>query len=997
MQTHKIRHWRPKSFHHWLLGMVFLSCIAGAGSASAQWAATTLTIDDAPESIDGEYTVTATQEWSCDFMEIFLCHENSIALYERANGGDWHLIASHEPSDRPDWPDELITELSVALKRDNGTYDYRVYSVIYWWNRDSFTGAVTWNISDSETSVPKTIIVNKPEKPKKPTINTFPSNNRDVDGVYTIGWNKPSGDITYYILQEKKDSKGWNTVQGKSAGLTRSFTTSGSPREDGHSYSYQVSACNDRECGDFSDVVVVHVPLNNPPTVELHSPSKRVPAAPGEIFTLRATATDSNGIAEVVFYGNGNRLGEGRAVDKQECISTHNCYRYNWTTPANEGPVTITVKAKDTLGAVSGSAGGIIVDIEENQPPLVLLQSLPGNITDHDSLTLKASASDSDGSIAWVEFFENGSSLGRLSSPPYEKTWSPGAAGNYDIHVEAADNEDALASSQTQRVVVEALQPPSPPTQLKIDDQLAPIPDNITGFYTVSWNPVAGADDYQLQQLQEGVDTQFKDIATPDGVTSAYLPNQSQGHYRYRVAACNAAGCGDFSGEIALSVVLSAPQAPSGLSAVPARAGYDFTGAHTLSWESVTSEPKPKYYRLEEKTGGVDSPAEWQALTNSLTTELTLKDKAPGTYSYQVRACNAFDCSAEGEVVTFNVQPPNLLTADPVADDANCNGHCLKIQGTGIDPDSAFTLTDLQTGGRELLSPAAITWRPPVRVGAEEELDPATYAWLPLSVAMQNALDNKEGVHVSVQNANGERAGIDAYGNETVERLSQIDSAPAVAVDGTIYVGSGNNVYALNPEDGTVISGWPYATGDLVKATPVVDSVNDNIYVGSLDDNLYALTPLGLEQWRLKTGGDLVASAVLDENRILYQGSMDGVLYAVQAQNGAIQWTYPAGAGIAETPVLAGNGTLYFTTVDSSQVYALGRGILGPDQLAWESSDDSLLKEKLEELDWQPGEQHLPEYQTAARLYRLLLQPPLNLSRDVLTFWTYALVNRASV
>ncbi|MFC4879164.1 PQQ-binding-like beta-propeller repeat protein, partial [Microbulbifer halophilus] len=178
-----------------------------------------------------------------------------------------------------------------------------------------------------------------------------------------------------------------------------------------------------------------------------------------------------------------------------------------------------------------------------------------------------------------------------------------------------------------------------------------------------------------------------------------------------------------------------------------------------------------------------------------------------------------------------------------------------------------------------------------------------------------------------------------------------------------------------------------------------MDSVNGNIYVGSLDDNLYALTPLGLELWRLETGDDLLASAVLDGNRTLYQGSMDGILYAVQAQNGAVRWIYGVGAGIAETPVLAGssdNPTLYFTTVDSSQVYALGRGDLGPDQLTWESADDSLLAYQLENENWQPTEEQLPQYLTAARLYRLLLQPPLSLSRDQLTYWTYAQVKGAS-
>jgi outer membrane protein assembly factor BamB len=63
-----------------------------------------------------------------------------------------------------------------------------------------------------------------------------------------------------------------------------------------------------------------------------------------------------------------------------------------------------------------------------------------------------------------------------------------------------------------------------------------------------------------------------------------------------------------------------------------------------------------------------------------------------------------------------------------------------------------------------------------------------------------------------------------------------LESSPAV-VDGVVYVGSGDNTYALNATDGTEL--WSYTTGGIVESSPAV--VNGVVYVGSDDGNVYAL------------------------------------------------------------------------------------------------------------------------------------------------------------
>jgi len=62
-------------------------------------------------------------------------------------------------------------------------------------------------------------------------------------------------------------------------------------------------------------------------------------------------------------------------------------------------------------------------------------------------------------------------------------------------------------------------------------------------------------------------------------------------------------------------------------------------------------------------------------------------------------------------------------------------------------------------------------------------------------------------------------------------------SSPAVA-EGTVYVGSeDNNLYAIDAATGKEV--WHYATGDWIDSSPAIS--NGVVYVGSNDKNLYAI------------------------------------------------------------------------------------------------------------------------------------------------------------
>jgi outer membrane protein assembly factor BamB len=65
-----------------------------------------------------------------------------------------------------------------------------------------------------------------------------------------------------------------------------------------------------------------------------------------------------------------------------------------------------------------------------------------------------------------------------------------------------------------------------------------------------------------------------------------------------------------------------------------------------------------------------------------------------------------------------------------------------------------------------------------------------------------------------------------------------IDSSPAVGVNGKVFVGTkGNLLYAFN-SDGTLL--WSYTGGDWFVSSPSIGAPG-RIYVGSVDNNIYTL------------------------------------------------------------------------------------------------------------------------------------------------------------
>ncbi len=157
--------------------------------------------------------------------------------------------------------------------------------------------------------------------------------------------------------------------------------------------------------------------------------------------------------------------------------------------------------------------------------------------------------------------------------------------------------------------------------------------------------------------------------------------------------------------------------------------------------------------------------------------------------------------------------------------------------------------------------------------------------------------------------------------------------------DRVFFGADDNNVYCLDLHDGSLI--WSYATGDKVRASPMV--IDGIVYIGSTDGKLYALDEDGLADGNQgtndtsTTNSDLIWSrsigtitqgspaAVAVDNK-LYIGTDEGKLFALDRLTGSTIWEqdYGASAAIKGSPTI-GNDLVYFGAVND-KVYAVEAG-----------------------------------------------------------------------
>jgi len=202
---------------------------------------------------------------------------------------------------------------------------------------------------------------------------------------------------------------------------------------------------------------IVNVTVNALPTVAITSPSANASYNAPATITITADATDADGsVAKVEFFNGETKLGEATTAP----------YSFDWTNVAS-GSYALTAKVADDKGAVVTSE---IVNVTVNALPTITITSPSANASYNSlaNITISANATDADGSVSKVEFFNGATKLGEDLTAPYTFDWNNVATGSYVITAKVTDNNNAVTTSTvvTTNVVC-------PTVQLSIPDVYA--------------------------------------------------------------------------------------------------------------------------------------------------------------------------------------------------------------------------------------------------------------------------------------------------------------------------------------------------------------------------------------------------------------------------------------------------------------------------------------------------------------------------------------------
>jgi hypothetical protein len=221
-------------------------------------------------------------------------------------------------------------------------------------------------------------------------------------------------------------------------------------------------------------------------------------------------------------------------------------YSFVWNSPP-KGSYSVFALMVDDKGLSRQSQEIYFTVVGPNVPPTVSLTAPANNASfgAPASFTLQATATDSDGTVAQVDFLQNGQLLGTTNVSPYSFALSNLAAGSYTFTARATDDKGASTTSAPVAVAVVA--PPSVTISSSASSGKVAVGSSVTLSATASSsNPIARVEFYANGTL----------IGTATGAPFTFTwPNIALGDYSLTARAIDSTGIAATSAPVLLSAV----------------------------------------------------------------------------------------------------------------------------------------------------------------------------------------------------------------------------------------------------------------------------------------------------------------------------------------------------------------------------------------------------------------------------------------------------------
>jgi parallel beta-helix repeat protein len=287
----------------------------------------------------------------------------------------------------------------------------------------------------------------------------------------------------------------------------------------------------------------VTAPSNESSAVTITSPVNNASFSLSSTVTISATATDKDGsVTKVEFYNGTTLLGSDNTSP----------YSFTWKNVAT-GNYLLTAKATDNNGLVTASQDISISVMKSNAPTVSITNPITNaKYTGRATINMSATASDADGKIKKVEFY-NGTTLLKIEyNTPYTYTWKNVQAGNYILTAKAYDNNGLVTTSANVLVsVVKQSEVKQSAPVVKIENPINKA--TYTSPATINMNAIASDPDGKIKKVEFYNGTTLLKIEYVDRYTYAWK-NVPAGNYTLTAKAYDNSGNITVSASVLISV-----------------------------------------------------------------------------------------------------------------------------------------------------------------------------------------------------------------------------------------------------------------------------------------------------------------------------------------------------------------------------------------------------------------------------------------------------------
>ncbi|MDJ1470513.1 Ig-like domain-containing protein, partial [Xanthocytophaga flava] len=497
---------------------------------------------------------------------------------------------------------------------------------------------------------------------------------------------------------------------------TAPYTIDWTPSAAGN-YALTVKATDDKggiTTSSSVNIIINAVVTNQPPVIAINSPSNNSTSTEGDVITITAVATDSDGsITKIEFFAGTTKIGE----------TTTSPYSLSWSNVTN-GTYTLTVKATDDKGSVTTSAPvnvivkAIGVEPKPNQTPVVAISSPTSavSLTEGESLTFVASASDSDGSITKVEFYAGSTKIGESTTSPYSVNWTNITKGTYSVTAKAIDNENASAISQAITVNVG-----TKPNQLPVISITSPASGtDLTEGTTLSITTNVTDSDGTLVKVEfYANETKIGEAASAPWSFS--WANLSAGAYALTAKAIDNKGGSNTSAvvniNVATKVTVPRPtpnQVPVVSITSPAN-NTAFVVRNAVSIIALASDSDGSIAKVEFYVGSAKIGE-----TTSAPYSISWIPSAIGSYALTAKAIDNQSGASTSSVVNVTItapanQLPSITLTAPTTNASYPTGSSINLTATATDADGSIAKVEFYVGstkvGEKASSPYSFSWK----------------------------------------------------------------------------------------------------------------------------------------------------------------------------------------------------------------------------------------------------------------------------------------------